>query len=130
MALTVSSPVDFTISPLRISTTTVTANWGMRINLNVLFEQLKAHFIPIGYPGEGILKFEHGKEVYGACYKDLFTNRKMTPKSFYNQSTLVLEATGWFGMEGGQHETLWFRRDSDDRCLVQGFRCRGSPMAP
>jgi len=88
---------DFTISPLRISTTTVTANWGMRINLNVLFEQLKAHFIPIGYPGEGILKFEHGKEVYGACYKDLFTNRKMTPKSFYNQSTLVLRRPAGLG---------------------------------
>jgi len=87
-----------TISPLRISTTTATADWGLPIQLDVLFEQLKEHFIPIGYPAEGILKFEHKKEVYGACHKDLFTNRKMTAKSFYNQSTLVLRrpfGQGW-----------------------------------
>jgi TATA-box binding protein (TBP) (component of TFIID and TFIIIB) len=87
-----------TISPLRISTTTATADWGLPIQLDVLFEQLKEHFIPIGYPAPGILKFEHKKEVYGACHKDLFTNRKMTAKSFYNQSTLVLRrpfGSGW-----------------------------------
>jgi TATA-box binding protein (TBP) (component of TFIID and TFIIIB) len=87
-----------TISPLRISTTTATADWGLPIQLDVLFEQLKEHFIPIGYPAPGILKFEHKKEVYGACHKDLFTNRKMTAKSFYNQSTLVLRrpfGLGW-----------------------------------
>ena len=87
-----------TISPLRISTTTATADWGLPIQLDVLFEQLKEHFIPIGYPAAGILKFEHKKEVYGACHKDLFTNRKMTAKSFYNQSTLVLRrpfGSGW-----------------------------------
>jgi len=82
--------MEFTISPLRISTTTVTANWGMPINLDILFDQLKGQFIPIGYPAEGILKFEHKKEVHGACYKDLFTNRKATDKPFYNQDTLIL----------------------------------------
>lgn len=81
---------DFTISPLRISTTTVTANWGMPIQLDVLFKQVRDHFIPIGYPAEGILKYEHKKEVHGACFKDLFTNRKSTAKSFFNQSTLIL----------------------------------------
>ena len=62
----------------------------MPIQLDVLFEQLKQQLIPIGYPAEGILKYEHKKEVHGACHKDLFTNRKATDKPFYNQSTLVL----------------------------------------
>jgi TATA-box binding protein (TBP) (component of TFIID and TFIIIB) len=77
---------------------TVTANWGMPIQRDSLFRQLRAQLIPIGYPGEGILKLEHNNEVFGACYKDLFTNRKATPKSFFNQSTIVLRRptpSGW-----------------------------------
>jgi len=69
---------------------TVTADWGMPIQLDVLFEQLKPHFIPIGYPDSGILKFEQKKQVLGACHKDLFTNRKITKKPFYNQNTIIL----------------------------------------
>jgi len=87
-----------TITPLRISTMTVTANWGVPIKLDPLFRQLKEKLIPIGYFGEGIIKFEHKGEVFGACYKDLFTNRKATDKSFFNQSTLVLRrpfSGGW-----------------------------------
>jgi hypothetical protein len=90
--------MDFTKSDLRISTMTVTANWGMPVNLDLLFEQLKAHFIPIGYPAEGIIKFEHKSKVLGACHKDLFTNRKTTKKSFFNQSTIILRrvfGSGW-----------------------------------
>ena len=86
------------ISPLRISTMTVTANWGLPINLDCLFDQLKGSYIPIGYPEEGILKFEHKKVVVGACHKDLFTNRKATNKSFFNQDTLILRrrfGQGW-----------------------------------
>jgi len=79
-----------TITPLRISTMTVTANWGVPIQLDPLFQQLRNHLIPIGVFGPGIIKFEHKGEVFGACYKDLFTNRKATDKSFFNQSTLVL----------------------------------------
>jgi TATA-box binding protein (TBP) (component of TFIID and TFIIIB) len=79
-----------TITPLRISTMTMTANWGLEINLNLLFQQLRKHLIPIGVYGAGILKFEHKGEVFGACYKDLFTNRKATDKSFFNQSTIVV----------------------------------------
>jgi hypothetical protein len=85
-------------SPLRISTLTMTADWGSPINLDLLFEQLPAHFIPIWYPGEGILKFEHKAAVFGASHKDLFTNRKITTKSFFNQSTLVIRRPwhdGW-----------------------------------
>lgn len=90
--------MDFTKSDLRISTMTVTANWGMPVNLDLLFEQLKTHFIPIGYPEEGIIKFEHKSKVLGACHKDLFTNRKTTKKSFFNQSTIILRrifGSGW-----------------------------------
>ena len=75
---------------------TMTANGGSPINLDTLFEQLLPHFIPIGYPAEGILKYEHKSLVYGACHKDLFTNRKVTAKSFFNQSTLVLRRV-WDG---------------------------------
>ena len=81
---------SFTKTPLRISTMTVTANWGMPINLMTIFEQIKHYLIPIWYPGEGILKFEHRGNVLGAAYKDIFTNRKVTSKSFFNQSTIVL----------------------------------------
>jgi hypothetical protein len=81
---------SLTITPLRISTMTVTANWGVPIQLDPLFQQLRNHLIPIGVFGPGIIKFEHKGEVFGACYKDLFTNRKATDKSFFNQSTLVL----------------------------------------
>ena len=86
------------ISPYRISTMTVTANWGSPFLLDSLFEQLKGFCIPIGYPSEGILKFEHKTQVVGACHKDLFTNRKMTNKSFFNQDTLILRrrfGSGW-----------------------------------
>lgn len=90
----------FKKSALRISTMTVTANWGMPIQLNTIFEQIKEHIIPIWYPGEGILKYEHRGNVLGAAYKDIFTNRKVTTKSFFNQSTIVLrksvsEEAGW-----------------------------------
>ena len=87
-----------TISPLRISTMTVTAKWGLPIQLDVLFDQLKKHLIPIGYYGAGVLKIEHKGQVFGACYKDLFTNRKATEDSFYNQSTVVIRqpfSGGW-----------------------------------
>ena len=89
---------ELTITPYRISTMTVTAKWGIPIQLDVLFEQLKKCLIPIGYYGPGVLKFEHKGKVFGACHKDLFTNRKATDNSFYNQSTLVIRqpfSGGW-----------------------------------
>lgn len=88
----------FKKTPLRISTLTMTADWGSPINLDLLFEQLPARFIPIWYPAAGVLKFEHKAQVYGASHKDLFTNRKVTTKSFFNQSTLVIRRPwhdGW-----------------------------------
>ena len=97
-AATTTAPLSLVISPLRISTMTVTANWGLPINLDCLYSQLKDHFVPIGYPAEGILKSEHNTAVFGACHKDLFTNRKATNKAFFNQDTLILRrrmGTGW-----------------------------------
>jgi len=92
-AAAVSSPVSSSLiikTPLRVSTMTVTANWGQAINLDTVFEQIHSHLIPIWYPDEGILKYEHKGQVLGVGHKDLFTNRKITPKSFFNQSTVVL----------------------------------------
>ncbi len=80
----------FTKTDLRVSTMVVTAHWGTKINLIKLFEELKQTLIPIWYPSEGILKFENGNKVIGASYKDIFTNRKITSKSFYNQSSMVM----------------------------------------
>jgi TATA-box binding protein (TBP) (component of TFIID and TFIIIB) len=80
----------FTKTDLRISTMVITAHWGTQIDLDKLFESLKAVIIPIWYPDIGILKFENKNMVLGASHKDIFTNRKITSKSFFNQSTLVL----------------------------------------
>ena len=85
-----NASIAFTKTHLRISTMTVTANWGVPIQLPILFDQIKEHLIPIWFPGEGILKFEHRGNALGAAYKDIFTNRKVTSKSFFNQSTIVL----------------------------------------
>jgi TATA-box binding protein (TBP) (component of TFIID and TFIIIB) len=68
----------------------ITAHWGTQINLDNLFNALRPLIIPIWYPDAGILKFEHKNMVLGMSYKDIFTNRKITSKSFFNQSTLVL----------------------------------------
>jgi TATA-box binding protein (TBP) (component of TFIID and TFIIIB) len=81
----------------------ITAHWGTQINLDKLFESLKSVIIPMWYPDIGILKFENKNMVLGASHKDIFTNRKITSKSFFNQSTLVLRrkinegtpAEGW-----------------------------------
>ena len=75
---------------LRISTMVITAHWGTPINLDKLFEMTRVHLIPIWLPIEGILKFEHKKMVMGYSHKDIFTNRKMTSKSFFNQSTIIV----------------------------------------
>lgn len=81
---------DFTKTDLRISTMVITAHWGTQINLDNLFQALRSIIIPIWLPEEGILKFEHKNMVLGASHKDIFTNRKITSKSFFNQSTIVL----------------------------------------
>ena len=79
-----------TYTNLRISTMVITAHWGTSIDLSILFNSIKSIIIPIWYPDIGILKFEHKNMVLGAGHKDIFTNRKITSKSFFNQSTIVL----------------------------------------
>ncbi len=80
----------YTKTDLRVSTMVITAHWGTQINLDTLFNALRTVIIPVWYPDTGILKFEHKNMVLGASHKDIFTNRKITSKSFFNQSTLVL----------------------------------------
>ena len=80
----------YTKTNLRISTMVITAHWGTSIQLDQLFESLRSVILPIWYPEEGILKFEHKNMVLGSSFKDIFTNRKITSKSFFNQSTIVL----------------------------------------
>ena len=82
--------MEYTKTNLRISTMVITANWGVPIKLNKLSELLKNVMIPLWYPAEGIIKYEHKNTVIGLKYKDIFTNRKVTSKTFFNQSTVIL----------------------------------------
>jgi TATA-box binding protein (TBP) (component of TFIID and TFIIIB) len=81
---------EYTKTDLRISTMVLTAHWGTPIHLDNLFNMLKYIIIPVWYPDIGILKFEHKNMVIGTSFKDIFTNRKITSKPFFNQSTLVI----------------------------------------
>lgn len=47
------------------------------------------HLIPIGYPGEGILRLE-ADAVYGTCEKEAFTRKKLRTTTFCKLPTLVL----------------------------------------
>lgn len=80
----------YTKTPLRVSTMVITAHWGTSIQLDKLSTLLSSILIPIWYPDTGILKFEHKNMVLGSSFKDIFTNRKITSKSFFNQSTMVI----------------------------------------
>jgi TATA-box binding protein (TBP) (component of TFIID and TFIIIB) len=79
-----------TFTPLRISTLVTTGHLGTSINLKALFEQLPKILIPIGYPKEGILKMEHRENALGFSYRDVLTKRRVSDKTFFNQSTLVI----------------------------------------
>ncbi|NBV77959.1 hypothetical protein EBR66_07370 [bacterium] len=83
-----STPLTFT--PLRISTLVTTGHLGSTIHLNKLFEQMNHLLIPIGYPGEGFLKMEHTTKVIGHSARDMLTKRRISDKSFFNQSTCVV----------------------------------------
>jgi len=90
MAAVAANVAPYTKTQLRVSTMVITAHWGIQINLDKLFALLPQAMIPMWYPSEGILKFEHKNMVLGFSHKDIFTNRKITSKSFFNQSTIVL----------------------------------------
>jgi TATA-box binding protein (TBP) (component of TFIID and TFIIIB) len=86
---------------LRISTMTATNN-GLSFDLPKLFRLVPQILIPLWWPGEGILKFEHRAEVVGESHRDALTHRKITNKSFFNQSTLVVRR--WVSDERGWKE--------------------------
>lgn len=77
-------------TPLRISTLVTTGHLGTVINLESLFNQIKTLLIPIGYPDEGFLKMEHESRVVGYSARDLLTKRRVSDKTFFNQSTIVI----------------------------------------
>jgi hypothetical protein len=81
---------QLTISQYRISTMVITGNFGIPMNLQMLFNQLADHIIPIGYPDDGILKMEHRESVIGQSARDVLTKRRVAAKTFFNQSTLVI----------------------------------------
>lgn len=77
-----------------------TAHFNTTLNLNQLFEDIHHILIPLWWPGEGILKFEHRDQVIGLSHRDALTKRKISSKCFFNQSTLVVRqpspnAPGW-----------------------------------
>lgn len=77
-------------TPLRVSTHVITTSFSAKLNLDSVFEQLPQRLIPIWYPGNGILKMEHNNKVLGASHRDCFTDRAISEKQFYNQSTIVI----------------------------------------
>lgn len=79
-----------TFTPLRISTLVTTGHLGSPINLGKLFNQMQQLLIPIGYPEEGFLKMEHDSKVLGHSARDVLTKRRVSTKTFFNQSTLVI----------------------------------------
>ena len=78
------------MTPLRISTMVTTCHAGCGIRLARLFENFQRWAIPFGYPGEGFLKMEYDTKVVGSSTRDVLTKRKVTEKTFFNQSTLVI----------------------------------------
>jgi hypothetical protein len=84
------SKMSLNPTPLRVSTRVITAHAGTPMNLNLLFEHVKHILIPLWYPGEGILKMEHDSQIIGQGLKDAFSKRRVSEKTFFNQSTLVV----------------------------------------
>ena len=81
---------ELVFTPLRISTLVTTGHLGTTINLGSLFNQIKNSLIPIGFPMEGFLKMEHEANVVGYSARDLLTKRRVSDKTFFNQSTIVI----------------------------------------
>lgn len=90
MSAAVASQPELSFTPLRISTLVTTGHLGTPLKLKNLFDNLTPLLIPIGYPSEGILKMEHKENVIGHASRDVLTKRRVSEKTFYNQSTLVI----------------------------------------
>jgi len=85
-----TSSVKPTFTPLRISTLVTTGHMGTTLKLGKMFDQIGKILIPMGYPDEGILKMEHEGNVIGYSARDILTKRRVSNKTFFNQSTLVI----------------------------------------
>jgi hypothetical protein len=90
MSASAQQPIILKPTPLRVSTHVITTSFSAKLNLDSVFEQLPQRLIPIWYPGNGILKMEHNNKVLGASHRDCFTDRAISEKQFYNQSTIVI----------------------------------------
>jgi hypothetical protein len=77
-----------TVTPLRISTMTVTGHLGTKIDIPKLWAVVP--IMPYWYLGEGILKMEHNMNKKGMCRHDILLKRKKPKKKFYNQATLII----------------------------------------
>lgn len=77
-------------TPLRISTKVITANMGTTMNAKLLFDNISHILVPLWWPGEGVLKMEHDKNVIGYASRDIFSKRGVSDKTFFNQSTIVV----------------------------------------
>lgn len=82
------------VTPLRISTMTVTGDLGAIPNLQRLFDH--SRIIPYWQIGEGIIKIEFAGEKKGQCMEDILHVSSKEKKRFFNQSSLVfrLKRTG------------------------------------
>jgi len=133
---------DIAFTPLRISTLVTTGHLGTTINLGTLFKQIGSLMIPIGYPAEGFLKMEHEANVIGHSARDVLTKRRVSDKTFFNQSTIVIRklrdvggefkevnvklfANGGFQMTGVTNEE--FSRDVID-WMLRHFNALPEPI--
>jgi len=82
---TLQQEITLKPSPLRISTHVVTSSFKAKMDLDKLYRILYTRLIPIWYPGEGILKMEHGDTILGSSDRDCFTNRDISEHTFHNQ---------------------------------------------
>jgi len=77
-----------TITPLRISTMTVTGHIGTKIDIPKLWAAIPV--MPYWCLAEGILKMEHNMNKKGMCRHDIMLKRKKQKKKFYNQATIIV----------------------------------------
>jgi TATA-box binding protein (TBP) (component of TFIID and TFIIIB) len=75
-------------SPLRISTITTTAQLGVKIHLDALFEQIP--ILNYWDLNDGVLKMEFNGSCKGTSFKDIMLKPKESKTSFFNQATLVI----------------------------------------
>ena len=74
-------------TPLRVSTMTVTGHLGVIPDLQRLYTHCA--FIPYWWPGEGVIKIEHGSDRRGICSEDILHTTAKAKSRFFNQSSLV-----------------------------------------